>query len=95
VDPVALGVRTDDPASLRGGDAADNASRLRAILEGRERSTAAEAVALNAAAALLVGGVVDGLSEGLERARDLLATGAPAATLEALVRRSEELAGGD
>lgn len=95
VDPVALGVRADDPASLRGGDAAANARRLWAILEGRERSAAAEAVALNAAAALLVGGVVDGLGEGLDRARDLLATGAPAATLESLVGRSRELAGGD
>ncbi len=91
VDPAALGVEATDPASLRGDDAAANARRLEAILSGRERSAAAEAVALNAAAALLVGGEVGDLRQGLDRARGLLASAAPAAKLEELARRSVEL----
>ena len=67
---------------------------MRAILEGDGRSAASEAVALNAAAALVVGGRAEDLSAGLETARDLLSTGAPGATLAALVGRSQELADG-
>jgi anthranilate phosphoribosyltransferase len=92
VDPAALGMEAADPASLRGDDATTNARRLEAILSGRERSAAAEAVALNAAAALLVAGEVGDLRQGLDRARGLLASGAPAAKLEELARRSVELA---
>ena len=92
VDPVELGIDATDPESLRGDDAATNAARLEAILSGRERSAAAEAVALNAAAALLVAGEVASLRQGLDRARGLLASGAPAVKLVELASRSAELA---
>jgi anthranilate phosphoribosyltransferase len=65
-----------------------------AILAGDERSAASEAVALNAAAALLVGDKVADLASGLDAARELLASGAAGRTLETLVRRSQELAHG-
>jgi anthranilate phosphoribosyltransferase len=51
-------------------------------------------VALNAAAALLVGDRVESLAAGLEAARELLAAGAAAATLDALASRSRELCRG-
>jgi anthranilate phosphoribosyltransferase len=91
VDPAELGVRAGDPESLTGGDAAVNANRLRAILGGKERSAASEAVALNAAAALVVGGKAGDLANGLEIAREVLASGTAAVTLDALVCRSAEL----
>ena len=91
VDPVDLGIHADDPESLRGGDADENARRLCAILDGEERSAASEAVALNAAAALMVGGRVDDLATGLRQAREILAGGAAGRTLETLVRRSQEI----
>ena len=94
VDPVKLGIRADDPGSLRGGDVDENASRMRAILSGEERSAATEAVALNAAAALMVGRKTDDLAEGLEMARELLASGTAGEILDALVRRSKELGDG-
>ena len=64
-------------AELAGGDAAENAARLRAILAGEERSAAADAVALNAAAALVVAGRLADLAAGLETGRACLAAGAP------------------
>jgi anthranilate phosphoribosyltransferase len=67
---------------------------LCAILEGREHSAASEAVALNAAAALVVGGRAESLASGLEVARDLLDSGAAGRTLETLTRRSRELGDG-
>ena len=94
VDPGELGIRVEDPQSLRGGDVVESARRFCAILEGREDSAASEAVALNAGAALLVGGRVDSLAAGLRMARELLASGEAGRTLEALVRRSRELGNG-
>lgn len=94
VDPSDLGIRVGDPESLRGGDVEENARRMTAILRGEERSAASEAVALNAASALFVGGKADDLGSGLEAARGLLASGSAGATLDALVRRSQELGDG-
>lgn len=91
LNPADLGIRVGDPETLRGGDVSENARRLCAILEGREHSAASEAVALNAAAALLVGGKADSLASGLEMARELLDSGAAGRTLETLARRSREL----
>jgi anthranilate phosphoribosyltransferase len=92
VDPKALGVRNDSPASLRGGDVTENARRMLDILGGDESSSACEAVALNAAAALVVAGKVSDIHDGMRFARELLAAGAPRVLLDTLARRSRELA---
>lgn len=87
--PEALGLPRAPPGSLRGGDAPSNAERMRALLTGAELHTPmADAVCLNAAAALYVSGRVQSLREGLSRARKHLAAGRPAAVLEALAARS-------
>jgi len=67
---------------------------LRAVLGGEERSAAAEAVALNAAAALMVAGLAGDLRQGLEHSREVLRSGAALERLEDLAARSSELAGG-
>jgi anthranilate phosphoribosyltransferase len=94
VDPGDLGISAGDPESLRGGDAAENLRRLRAVLGGEERSEAAEAVALNAAAALMVAGLAGDLRQGLDHSREVLRSGAALERLEDLAARSSELAGG-
>jgi len=91
VDPIELGIQGGDSDSLRGGDVDENARRLCAILDGTERSAASEAVAINAAAALMVGGKVDDFATGLRRAREILTGGGAGRTLETLIRRSQEL----
>ena len=92
-DPEELGLSADRPGSLRGGTVEDNARRLEEILAGDERSAAAEAVAINAAAALYVGGDASDLQDGLDRARETLRTGAALDRLRDLARRSQELSG--
>lgn len=94
VDPLELGLEAGAPESMRGGSVAENAARLQSILDGRERSAAAEAVALNAAAALYVGGIVADLAEGVAMARKMLRSGAAGEKLRRLVQRSQELADG-
>jgi anthranilate phosphoribosyltransferase len=93
VDPEALGIRGASRADLAGGGPEENASRLRAILSGKERSAASEAVALNAAAALLVAGVAPDLETALSSSRACLVAGKAAAKLDAVVRRAREATG--
>ena len=93
VDPEALGIRGASPADLSGGGAEENARRLRAILSGEERSTASEAVALNAAAALMVAEAAPDLEAALSASRACLAAGLAAAKLDAVVRKVRELVG--
>jgi len=91
VDPAELGIEVNDSDSLKGGDVAENLRRLRLILGGREESAAAEAVALNAGAALVVAGTVAGLREGFERCREVVQSGTALACLEELARRSTKM----
>jgi anthranilate phosphoribosyltransferase len=92
VDPGELGITERDADQLRGADVYHNVRRLQAILGGEELSAASEAVALNAAAALVVAGVVQDLRGGLETSRGLLRAGAGLDRLRELARRSSELA---
>jgi anthranilate phosphoribosyltransferase len=90
VKPETLGIKRASQADLVGADAAENAKRLRSILAGEERSPAAEAVALGAAAALVVAGSARDLAEGFAAARSCLARGAAAAKLDAVIRKAGE-----
>lgn len=83
IEPEALGVPRASLADLAGGDPAENAVRMKALLGG-EKGPLADVVAVNAGAALYVGGVASDLASGVERAQGILASGAALATLEAL-----------
>jgi anthranilate phosphoribosyltransferase len=81
VTPASFGFEISPPGAIAGGAPAENARALTTILAG-ERHPAADAVALNAAAALVV---LDGMSErdAGARAREILASGKALGTLEA------------
>jgi anthranilate phosphoribosyltransferase len=64
---------------------------MRDVLAGKP-GPCLEAVALNAGAALYVGGVASTLAAGLERARAILAAGSARERLEAFVGMSREIA---
>jgi anthranilate phosphoribosyltransferase len=68
LDPTDLGIPRAAPADLAGADVAMNAKICDSVLSG-DKGPVRDAVALNAAAALLVGGLSGDLAEGLERAR--------------------------
>jgi anthranilate phosphoribosyltransferase len=86
-DPRELGFRAAPAGALRGDDAAANALRIREVLGGDD-GPARDVVLLNAAAALVVGGLAADFAEGLERARDSVDSGGASSTLERLVRVS-------
>jgi anthranilate phosphoribosyltransferase len=86
LEPEDLGVPRAAPEDLRGGTPADNAESLRQVLGGRD-GPLADVTALNAGAALYVGGMVEDLRAGYASARETLASGAAARKLEELRRR--------
>lgn len=71
---------------LLGGEAAQNADALQAVLAGGGRPAYRDAVLLNAAAALVIAGLAGDLKAGVEIARDSLDTGKAAAKVAGLAR---------
>ncbi|WP_223637505.1 anthranilate phosphoribosyltransferase [Corallococcus sp. EGB] len=86
VTPEDAGLSTVTRESIAGGDAEENAKRLRALLAG-ERDGVRTAVLLNAAAALLIVGLANDLKEGVKRAEHAIDSGAAERKLTALIRR--------
>jgi anthranilate phosphoribosyltransferase len=91
LDPADLGLDRSSIEDLRGGSVARNVEVADAVLRG-EPGAPADVVALNAAAALWVAGRADDLAAGLERAREVLASGAALELKERWARRTRELA---
>jgi len=83
IEPASLGLAQTDRAAVAGGGPQENAARIRAVLAG-EKGPARDIVVLNAAAALVVAGVADGLPEGVERAQQSLDRGEARMKLEEL-----------
>jgi len=90
IDPLELGVPRCSPAELTGGTPAANAAAIRAIFDGADAGGRRDAILLNAAGAIAAGGHAADLREGLELARETLASGAAAERLGQLVAFSRE-----
>jgi anthranilate phosphoribosyltransferase len=87
-----LGLPTAAHADVApGADAAESATLLLGILEGRDTGHRYNIVLANAAAALVVAGVTETLPAGVAAARDLIRSGAAREKLEALRRCTQEL----
>lgn len=91
-EPESVGLTRCQPADLAGGDAAENARIVRAVLGGHATPAQADIATLNAAAALYAGGAVPDIAAGVERARTAVASGAAAVKLAALVEFSRRAA---
>jgi anthranilate phosphoribosyltransferase len=91
VAPADVGLPEASLDAIGGGDPAANAATAVAIFEGRAGPDA-DLVLLNAGAAIYAAGAVDDLRAGVELARETIASGAAARTLEKYVRISGELA---
>jgi anthranilate phosphoribosyltransferase len=74
VTPEDAGLERSQDALL-GGDAIENAAILRSVFSG-ETGPRRDIVLLNAAAVLLVAGIVDDLAEGVKRAAVAIDSGA-------------------
>jgi anthranilate phosphoribosyltransferase len=88
-DPDELRQDPVDVAKLAGGDASANAGMLVALLQG-EKGVRREAVLLNAALALVVADLAEGLADGYARASTAVDEGRAFAALERLTSASGE-----
>ncbi len=83
-DAADYGMPRCSAEDLAGGDAAHNAARLEAVLEGRDTGAHRDALVLGAALALEVTGAAATFSEALERAPEGIDSGRAAGVLRAL-----------
>jgi anthranilate phosphoribosyltransferase len=88
IDPTEYGIAAPDAAALHGGDVARNVALARSVLGG-EKGPHRDIVALNAAAGLLVAGVVEGIGDGYEAAQASIDSGAAAGVLEKVAAVSQ------
>ncbi len=83
-EPERFGLRRARLEELAGGSPEENAAAVHRVFSGGEAGALTDVTALNAGAALYVSGIAATLEEGVERAREALASGAAAAKLEEL-----------
>ncbi len=88
ITPEDFGFEAGRIEHLRGGDSGANAKIIKEVLTGKRRDEARTLVVMTAAAALLVGGNVGSLQEGITRAGDSIDSGAALNKLEELVRQT-------
>ena len=82
--PHQLNLPTIPLQALRGGERDTNAAILVSVLDGSECGSQTLTVALNAAAGFLITGVVSSLPEGIDKASELIQSGAALAKLRAM-----------
>ena len=82
--PEDIGVEQAPIDAVAGGQPAENAADMRAIVEGEADGPKRDIVLANAGAAIYVGGGADSLADGVERAAQAIDDGDAAATLDEL-----------
>lgn len=85
IDPQALGLQKAPTDALRGGDIELNTEILTSVLQGKGTQAQQDAVTLNAALALRVGQAVESDEQGIDRAKEILRSGAAWEKLNQLV----------
>ena len=85
IDPRAFGLEKASIDTLRGGGVELNTDILRSVLQGKGTQAQQDAVTLNAALALRVGQAVKSYQTGVDRAREVLVSGAAWDKLNQLV----------
>lgn len=88
IEPGDLGLRSATIDALQVRDLEHAASLVRGILDGSEQSPARDITILNAAAALVAAGRVEGFESGVGLATETIDSGRAAATLSSLVETS-------
>jgi anthranilate phosphoribosyltransferase len=88
LDPRDYGLPLAKLEDIKGGDPQQNSTALRRVLEG-ERNAYRDIALLNAAAALIVGGVASDIGEGLTLAAKAIDDGRTKATLDKLITVSQ------
>jgi anthranilate phosphoribosyltransferase len=89
IEPEQFGFQRCALEELQGGDAEQNAAIVKAILTG-EKGPKRDVVILNGAYALVAAGLASGVDEGIDMLQAVLDNGKAQATLDALVRMTNQ-----
>ncbi|HUW73673.1 MAG TPA: anthranilate phosphoribosyltransferase, partial [Methyloceanibacter sp.] len=89
ISPRNAGLADAKAEDLVGGDAAENAAHIRAVLQGNQ-GPLRDIALLNAAAALMVAGKAKSLRDGVALAAESIESGKAIGVLEALVQLSHD-----
>jgi anthranilate phosphoribosyltransferase len=92
VEPGELGLAAAELEDVAGGTPEENAAASRAVLVG-EPGPRRDLVLLNAGAAIYVGGLAEGLGEGVEKAAEAIDSGAAGELLDRLIATTTQLGG--
>ncbi|MFC4625274.1 anthranilate phosphoribosyltransferase [Daeguia caeni] len=84
ITPEEVGLARVEPQALKGGDAAENAVALRAVLDGAKNAYR-DIVLLNAGAALVIADKAQDIRQGIELAAQSIDTGAALTVLQKLI----------
>jgi len=93
IHPEKFGLPVHDPKALRVATVEESRNVVVAALENKA-GAARDIVALNAGAAIYVAGKAASLEEGVEKAFELIKSGAARAKLDAFVKFTQQLARG-
>jgi anthranilate phosphoribosyltransferase len=91
IDPQQYGIKRAPFEAILGGDAKKNAMILKNVLEAKAETPQRDIVLINSAYALLVDGVARDIQEGLEIAKDAIASGKAKAKLKQIIEVSSKL----
>ena len=88
IKPEDFGFKTCKKSELVGGSPAENATITTAILKGVEKGAKRNAVLMNAGAAIYIGGKAANMAEGINKAAELIDSGAAFRKLDEFVKAS-------
>ena len=91
IAPEDFGFERCAKTELVGGTPQENAAITRGILDGTDHGPRRATVLMNAGAALYIGGKAEDLKAGVKLAAELIDSGKAQATLEQVIRRSNEV----
>lgn len=90
ITPEQFGFTRGTKEDILGGTPAENAAATRAILAGEEKGHKRDSVLLNSGAAIFVGGKAESMAEGVEKAKELIDSGAALKKLDEFIKASNE-----
>jgi anthranilate phosphoribosyltransferase len=85
LNPADYGIKKASLGDLRGGDAISNAKTIQETISGKLTGPKKDIVVLNAAAAIIVGGLADDFAPALKIAENSIVSGKAVRCLEKLV----------
>jgi len=74
-DPRSVGIQLVNRADLVGGGPSENSEIMQRLFTGEDKGPRSDIIALNAAAGLMVAGLVDNFSDGVELSREVMVDG--------------------